>query len=147
MLDMSQQDKIRELDRKWYSPSEIRAETGFSYPTIRKYKAKDDFSPERPARSARPSKLDPYVPFIEEMLDEDAHCYHKQHHTAKRIDERLGDEHGWEGSYFTVQRRVREIRALRKSGSARYSDLEWPAGSMQADFDLPSGRERMHFLP
>ena len=39
---MSQQDKIRELDRKGYTPSEIRAETGFSYPTIRKYRAKDD---------------------------------------------------------------------------------------------------------
>ena len=152
MLDMSQQDKIRELDRKGCSPSEIRAETGFSYPAMRKYEAKDDFSPERPVRSARPSKLDPYVPFIEEMPGGDARCYRKQHHTAKRIDERLGDEHGWEGGYSTVQRRVRETRALSQSGSARYGDLEWPAGSMQVDFgqavfDLPSGRERMHFLP
>lgn len=149
---MSQQDKIRELDRKGYTPSEIKAETGFSYPTIRKYRAKDDFSPERPTESARPSKLDPFVPFIEEMLDEDAHCYHKQRHTAKKVNERLRDEHGWKGSYSTVQRRVRYIKALRKSASDQYNDLEWPPGSMQvdfgqADFDMPSGRERMHFLP
>ena len=149
---MSQQDKIRELDRKGYIPSEIRAETGFSYPTIRKYRAKDDFSPGRPTESARPSKLDPYVPFIEEMLAEDARCYRKQRHTAKRIDERLRDEHGWKGSYSTVQRRVRQIKALRRSPSEQFNDLEWPAGSMQvdfgqADFDMPAGRERMHFLP
>lgn len=149
---MSQQEKIRELDRNGYTPSEIREKTGFSYPTIRKYRAKDDFSPERPVESARPSKLDPYAPFIEEMLDEDARCYRKQHHTAKKIHERLMDEHGWEGSYSTVQRRVRKIKALRRSASDQCNDLEWPPGTMQvdfgqADFDMPSGRERMHFLP
>ena len=149
---MSQQDKIRELDRKGYTPSEIKAETGFSYPTIRKYRSKDDFSPERPVKEARPSKLDPYVPFIEEMLDEDRGCYRKQHHTATRIDERLRDEHGWEGSYSTVQRRVKQMKARRKSAADQYNDLEWPAGSMQvdfgqADFDIRAKRERMHFLP
>ena len=149
---MSQQDKIRELDRKGYTPSEIKAETGFSYPTIRKYRAKDDFSPDRPVKQRKPSKLDPYVPFIEEMLDEDGLCYRKQHHTAKRINERLRDEHGWDGGYSTVQRRVKEMKAQRRSAADQYNDLEWPAGSMQvdfgqADFDLPSGRERMHYLP
>lgn len=149
---MSQQDKIRELSRKGYAPSETRAETGFSYPTIRKYLRKDDFSPERPTESAKASKLDPYVPYIEEMLDEDARCYHKQHHTAKRINERLADEHGWDGSHSTARRRVKRMKELRRAASGGHDDLEWPPGSMQvdfgqADFDMPSGRERMHFLP
>lgn len=152
MLDMSQQEEIRELDRKGYRPSEIKAMTGFSYPTIRKYRQKEDFSPERPARAERPSIIDPYVPYIEEMLDEDRRCYHKQRHTADRIHERLRDEHGWKGSYWTVRRKVKKMRDARRTESEGFVDLEWPAGSMQvdfgqADFDLPHGRERMHYLP
>lgn len=149
---MSQQERIRELDGKGYTPSQIRAETGFSYPTIRKYRAKADFSPQRPVSETRTSKIDPFVPFIEEMLDEDRRCYHKQRHTAKRVFERLRDEHGFDGSYSTVQRRVKRMRAERRSASRQYVDLEWAAGTMQvdfgqADFDLSQGRTRMHYLP
>lgn len=42
-LDMSQIERIRDLQALGYSPSEIRRETGYSYPTIRKYLAIDDF--------------------------------------------------------------------------------------------------------
>ena len=53
-LDMSQIERIRDLRALGYSPSEIRRETGYSYPTIRKYLAIDDFSPKRPgARTGR----------------------------------------------------------------------------------------------
>ena len=42
-LDMPQIKRIRDLRALGYSPSEIRRETGYSYPTIRKYLAIDDF--------------------------------------------------------------------------------------------------------
>lgn len=151
MLDMLQQERIRELARKGYSKTEIRDETGFSYPTIRKYLEKDDFSPEKPVEERKESILDPYKPRIAEMLDEDRHCYHKQHHTAKRIFARLRDEEGYAGSYETVRRYVRGLKAARRAATDAFSDLEWPAGWAQADFgqadfDMPRGRQRMHYL-
>ena len=42
-LDMSQIERIRDLRALGYSPSEIKRETGYSYPTIRKYLAIDDW--------------------------------------------------------------------------------------------------------
>lgn len=85
-LDMSQIERIRDLRALGYSPSEIRRETGYSYPTIRKYLAIDDFSPKRPgARTGRLSLLDGLEGDIEEMLESDRHCYHKQRHTARRV--------------------------------------------------------------
>ena len=41
---------------------------------------------------ARP-KLDPFVGFIDQILDEDRQRLKKQRHTSKRIFERLRDEH------------------------------------------------------
>ena len=47
----------------------------------------------------RKSKLDPFLPIIEEILKNDRQVHRKQRHTAKRIFERLRDEHadrvGW----------------------------------------------------
>ena len=58
-LDVSQIERIRDLRALGYSPSEIRRETGYSYPTIRKYLAIDDFSPKWPeTRTGRPSLLE-----------------------------------------------------------------------------------------
>src|SRR5271165_5609768 len=45
---------------------------------------------------ARP-KLDPFVGIIDRILEEDKSQPAKQHHTAKRVFERLRDEHGYGG--------------------------------------------------
>lgn len=158
-LDMSQIERIRDLRALGYSPSEIRRETGYSYPTIRKYLAIDDFSPKRPgARTGRPSLLDGLEGDIEEMLESDRHCYHKQRHTARRVYDRLVAEKGYAGSCSTVQRKVREMRrAMRQPAKDGYVRLHWEPGTMQvdfgqADFDYAFGgsadgdRVRMHFL-
>lgn len=129
-LDMSQIERIRDLRALGYSPSEIRRETGYSYPTIRKYLAIDDFSPKRPgARTGRPSLLDGLEGDIEEMLESDRHCYHKQRHTARRVYDRLVAEKGYAGSYSTVQRKVREMRrAMRQPAKDGYVRLHWEPG-------------------
>lgn len=89
-LDMSQIERIRDLRALGYSPSEIRRETGYSYPTIRKYLAIDDFSPKRPgARTGRPSLLDGLEGDIEEMLESDRHCY------PRSATPREGSTTGW----------------------------------------------------
>src|SRR6202521_2025962 len=45
---------------------------------------------------ARP-KLDPFIGIIDRILEEDKLRPPKQKHTAKRIFERLRDEHGYDG--------------------------------------------------
>ena len=52
-----------------------------------------------PVVQGQPSKLDPFKPVIQEWLDEDKRHWRKQHHTAKRVYERLVEEHGYTGSY------------------------------------------------
>jgi hypothetical protein len=59
----------------------------------------------RSQRPARP-KLDPFTGIIDQILDDDASIAAKQRHTAKRIFERLRDEHGNGGDYTTVKEYV-----------------------------------------
>ena len=48
-------------------------------------------------RSTKPrgSKIDPFLPIIQEILKSDKTVHRKQRHTAQRIFERLRDEHGY----------------------------------------------------
>src|SRR5918994_6558874 len=79
---------------------------------------------------ARP-KLDPFTGIIDQILDDDASIPAKQRHTAKRIFERLRDEHGYGGGYTTVKDYVRVRRQQRREV---FVPLWHPAGHGQADF-------------
>ena len=57
--------------------------------------------------------------------------YRKQRHTAKRIFERLRDEHGFTGGYTIVKDYVREHRRHRRE---MFVPLTHPLGHAQADF-------------
>jgi hypothetical protein len=48
-------------------------------------------------------KLDPFIPLIERILGEDKSRPKKQQHTAKRIFERLRDEHSFTGGITIVK--------------------------------------------
>ena len=61
----------------------------------------------RTAQIKRP-KLDGFTGFIDQWLLEDLSRNRKQRHTAKRVFERLRDEHGFKGGYTTVKNYVRE---------------------------------------
>ena len=56
-------------------------------------------------------KLGPLVPVIDAILAADMTAPVKQRHTAKRIFERLRDEHGYGGGYTVVKDHVRRLRA------------------------------------
>src|SRR5215210_2629333 len=56
-------------------------------------------------------KLDPVTPIIDRILEADRSAPPKQRHTAKRIYERLRDEHGYVGSYTIVKDYVRGQQA------------------------------------
>ena len=53
-------------------------------------------------------KLDPFTGIIDRILEEDRTTHRKQRHTAKRIFERLRDEHGFEGKETIVKDYIRE---------------------------------------
>ena len=52
-------------------------------------------------------KLEPYTGVIDRILEDDLSVPKKQRHTAKRIFERLRDEHGFDGGYTIVKDIVR----------------------------------------
>lgn len=132
MLTMSQINDIRDLSRKGYRISKISSLTGMDRKTIRKYLEQDDFSPEPPVAKTRVSIVTPYLDIITQWLEEDLKHWSKQHHTAKRIHERLKEEYGFTGSYDSVQKFVQKIRRdIQTKGT---QELVWEPGCGQADF-------------
>jgi len=76
-------------------------------------------------------KLGPWMGVIDGILQEDKTRPAKQRHTAKRIFDRLREEHGFTGGYGIVSQYVRRER-LR--GQEMFVPLAHPAGEAQADF-------------
>ena len=93
----------------------------------------------RSGAAARP-KLDPYSGVIDRILEEDQARPRKQRHTAKRILERLRDEHAFAGGYTIVKDYVRERRLRMRE---MFVPLVHPPGHAQADpFDPAQGMLR-----
>jgi transposase len=84
----------------------------------------------RAAPRPRP-KLDPFLPVIHQILEDDKKAPRKQRHTARRVFERLRDEHGYRGGLTAVKEAV----AARKRRSAEvFVPLAHPPGEAQVDF-------------
>ena len=154
MISMPQVQSIRRLRRNGESVASIARKTHVSEPTVRKYLAKEDLSAVPSVRKPRASVIDPYLPVIEQWLAEDRANWRKQRHTATRIWERSGDEHGAEVSLFTVTRAVaRPGRGFAAERDEAFMDLVWHPGEAQADFGevdvlLRGVVQRMHhFVP
>ncbi len=102
----------------------------------------------RRSRPARRPKLDPFTSIIDRILAEDVTVRGKQHHTAKRIFERLRDEHGFDGGRTIVKDYVRERRRRQRE---MFVPLAHPPGHAQADFGeadayIASVKLRAHFF-
>ena len=80
---------------------------------------------------ARPSKLDAFLPVIEEILTSDRKVHRKQRHTAKRIFERLRDEHDYDGGETIVKDAV---RALKLQSREVFLPLSHRPGEAQVDY-------------
>ena len=76
-------------------------------------------------------KLGPLVPVIDAILEADKSAPPKQRHTAKRIYERLRDEHGFPGGYTVVKDYVRGARSRAREV---FIPLAHPPGHAQVDF-------------
>ena len=84
----------------------------------------------RTAPVKRP-KLDGFTEIIEQWLREDADRPRKQRHTAKRVLERLRDEHGFTGGYTIVKAYLREHQ---RRSREMFVPLHHAPGHAQADF-------------
>ena len=96
---------------------------------------------------ARP-KLDPFTGIIDQILLEDEGRPRKQRHTAKRIFERLRDEHGYRGGITIVRDYVRAHRLQHREV---FVPLRHDPGHAQVDFgealaEIAGVERKIHFF-
>ena len=84
----------------------------------------------RTAPVKRP-KLDGFTEIIDGWLEDDRGVHRKQRHTAKKVFERLRDEHGFTGGYTIIKDYMRERE---RRGREMFVPLVHPPGHAQADF-------------
>jgi len=84
----------------------------------------------RTAPIKRP-KLDGFTEIIDAWLDGDREVRPKQRHTAKRVYDRLREEHGFTGGYTIIKDYIRERE---RRGREVFVPLAHPPGDAQADF-------------
>src|SRR5271157_1762905 len=85
----------------------------------------------RRSQPPRRPKLDPFIGVIDRILADDKGQPAKQQHTAKRIFERLRDEHGYSGGITVVKDYVHEHRQRQRE---MFVPLRHEPGHAQADF-------------
>ena len=87
--------------------------------------------PSQRGRTLRQAQEEPFTGVIGRILEDDLRRSRKQRHTAKRIFERLRDEHSYDGGYTTVKDYVREHRRQTRE---MFVPLSHPPGHAQCDF-------------
>jgi len=102
-----------------------------NFRTVQKILAQPEPQPSRqPAPRAKPV-IGPFLSIIHEVLDDDHLAPPKQRHTARRIYERLRDEHDYQGCASIVRAAV---AAYRQSQAEVFVPLLHPPGEAQCDF-------------
>jgi transposase len=84
----------------------------------------------RVAPPRRPT-IEPVLPVIRQILDDAAAAPKKRRHTARRIWQRLRNEHAFAGGYTAVKDAVREMKVGRKEV---FLPLPHPPGEAQVDY-------------
>ena len=125
--------QIRKMRLDGMSQRQIAGALHISRNTVKKYWDGNSVPWERKDYNREASVLTKdVVTFVRQCLDEDSRSPRKQHHTAKRIYERLVEECGFSGGETTVRRLVRE---LREKPQDAFVPLAFPAGdAMQIDW-------------
>ena len=130
------------------SQREAASRFGIARATVRKMLRHSEPPGYRRRQPPKRPKLAPFTDIIDRILEEDRTVHRKQHHTAKRIFERLRDEHGFTGKETIVKDYVRERRLRRR---AMFVPLSHPPGPAQADFGAADAiiagvKYRAHFF-
>jgi transposase len=107
------------------------SEYHLNFRTIRKIVRQPEPAPfHAPPPRAKPV-LGPFLTILHDLLDADRHAPPKQRHTARRLYERLRDEHGYPGCPSIVRDAV---RAYKHSQAEVFVPLLHPPGEGQVDF-------------
>lgn len=123
--------KVRVACDGGMSQREASKHFGISRDTVRKmmtYSVPPGYRRRAPVR--RP-KLEAFIPIIDGWLEADRTVPRKQRHTAKRVFDRLRDEHGFAGGYTIIKDYMRDRD---RRGQEMFVPLAHPAGHGQADF-------------
>lgn len=104
---------------------------GIHWTTLKKLLTHAEPPGYRRTRPRRPSILDPLLPVVHRILQDDRKAPRKPRHTAVRIDRRLCDEHRYTGGLTTVKDAV---RAWRRGHAEVFVPLAHPPGEAQVDF-------------
>ena len=107
-------DEITTLRRQGLSLTAISRLTGFDRKTVRKYLLNGKKPPSYGLRSARPSKLDPYKPFVEERLDAGVW------NAVVLLRELRGQ--GYDGGYTILKDYLTQVTAYRRKATLWASD-------------------------
>jgi transposase len=126
----------------------VAVEFGLSRETVRKmleFAVPPGYRRQQPVR--RP-KLGPWIGVIDAILDDDRQRPSKQRHTAKRIFDRLREEHQFTGGYTIVKDYV-HTATLRSQ--EMFVPLMHPPGEAQADFGealvvIAGAEQKAHYL-
>jgi len=110
---------------------EAASRFGIARETVKKMLRHSEPPGYRRRQPPKRPKLDPFTDIIDRILEEDRTVHRKQRHTAKRIFERLRDEHGFTGKGTIVKDYVRERRHGQRE---MFVPLAHPPGHAQADF-------------
>src|SRR3989441_9906934 len=113
------------------SKRSIMREYRLSHETLQKMLSQPEPPGYRQSVPREKTKLGPYLGLIDEILISDRDAPPKQHHTAKRIYERLRDEYGYEGGITQVKEAVARHK---RHGKEVFVPLSHPPGEAQFDF-------------
>lgn len=132
--EMSEREAVRQFG--------IAGETGRK---MLRYSAPPGYRRNKPVQ--RP-KLGPWLGVIDQILKDDEERPKKQRHTAKRIWDRLKEEHGFTGGYTIIKDYVRQVRLRHKEV---FVPLTHQPGDAQADFGealvvVGCQQQKAHFL-
>ena len=130
------------------SQREAASRFGIARETVKKMLRHSEPPGYRRHQPPRRPKLDPFTGIIDHILEEDRTVHRKQRHTAKRIFDRLRDEHGFAGKQTIVKDYVRERRRRLRE---MFVPLAHPPGHAQADFGeadaiIAGVKRRAHFF-
>lgn len=134
---MAQIEYIKHLyENEGKSLREIAKEVGMNFRTVQKYAYMNNFNPVV-LPNVEPDSypmLGPYIPTINEWLEQDMREPRKQRHTATRVCERLRQECDYPGSYSSVKRYIVRKRWLLGQAREGYLPLAQIDGHAQVDF-------------
>jgi len=109
MYPVSTYRRVRiDYERNGLSQRELSRKYGLHRDTIRKmleFSIPPGYQRKNPPHKP---KLAPFIGVIDAILESDKDKPRKQRHTAKRIFERIQEEHGYSGGYTTVKDYVRD---------------------------------------